>query len=1000
MAQLEYISGDHSPISLADSLVIGRSADHADVAIDDKRLSRKHCRLVKENDEFIAEDLDSSNGTKVNGVPIKRIALREGDELSFGGVKLRFTIGDGSADPSFRETIQSSRRKSADSPPSSENIEAMPHLKLLKGTLHNVLLPLDKLPLSFGRKPGNDIVLKDDKQASGSHARFESDENGDIVLQDLNSTNGTKVEGKRIDRMVLKDGLRLQIGSQVFRFEMPSVSKSEIGLTDPESNEVELESMSGDSLSSDIDEISIDDDDGIDELDLEAEASKSEEIEGEELERIESAAINKQGTGKGKTLVRVLEGVALIIVLGAVGAFAFLAKDENSGSSGTGVSDDFLPELPGGLIDQKYASFETDGRPGSEGRIHYWQSIVTAKEDAVVGAKDSGIGGAQVMRVERFAPSHSRTLWVCRDRFAVPKNGGLRASVWCKTPRESGTGFVFMDWFGSDEDSKAMQRDYRAYSSKLKDWKEIGGDFVPPAGARYARMGVGVTGREGVVLFDQAKVEKDENVRSTNTRSEGSVYHVLSSKGTVNTYTRENGKPVALLRDVHLDLLSSSGGGIPVSHHEWLTDTPSAKSEGESLTLNFNVYDPESESVRKLEWKLDGFEVSAKIARVSGTTLSALKLVCMATDELMPSRVVVLEGGQPIYYGRTIESDIASDVRFTDTYNKRKLRSEGRFSCKGQKLGLFGSQGEVDLSLIIANDSSGYDDLLMKASGASSTGEITVSQVERLNAALELVVTYPFDDEAVKAAAQVGEAVANYYRIKQIELNEIISHRVSLTSSDDLFLRAVNRTNALHHELVEGDKAWTLRLQTNTLSSLMRSHVIPRETKDLCKIIQDSIQSLRESGMSLQATGDKGDDGRFLLVAARQQRDSKAALASAIDHLSSEELVQAELKLKSVIRHYPLSYNATLAQDRLLNIADKMFEQRLARKDEGLKQIAKEIGNKGLAIVDFVLAAQLSGRDFTRLRQLPSSPVEHKLWGDKIKEVVERADDLKKEFLK
>jgi len=63
---------------------IGRDPTSA-VAIIDPSVSRKHCLLRREEDgRFLIRDLESRNGTLVNGVPVKEQWLRHGDEIATG----------------------------------------------------------------------------------------------------------------------------------------------------------------------------------------------------------------------------------------------------------------------------------------------------------------------------------------------------------------------------------------------------------------------------------------------------------------------------------------------------------------------------------------------------------------------------------------------------------------------------------------------------------------------------------------------------------------------------------------------------------------------------------------------------------------------------------------------------------------------------------------------------------------------------------------------------
>ena len=90
MPQLEYSSGDHPPIQIGEAIVIGRSPDHSGMAIDDKRLSRKHCEIRRQGPVFIIKDLDSRNGTRVNGETVSEKPLKHGDEISLGGFILKY----------------------------------------------------------------------------------------------------------------------------------------------------------------------------------------------------------------------------------------------------------------------------------------------------------------------------------------------------------------------------------------------------------------------------------------------------------------------------------------------------------------------------------------------------------------------------------------------------------------------------------------------------------------------------------------------------------------------------------------------------------------------------------------------------------------------------------------------------------------------------------------------------------------------------------------------
>jgi hypothetical protein len=70
-------------------LTVGRAEDN-DLVLPDAEVSRHHARLERGGAGWLLIDLESTNGTWVNGERILRAAIAEGDELAFGQV--RFTI--------------------------------------------------------------------------------------------------------------------------------------------------------------------------------------------------------------------------------------------------------------------------------------------------------------------------------------------------------------------------------------------------------------------------------------------------------------------------------------------------------------------------------------------------------------------------------------------------------------------------------------------------------------------------------------------------------------------------------------------------------------------------------------------------------------------------------------------------------------------------------------------------------------------------------------------
>ncbi len=73
-----------------------------------------------------------------------------------------------------------------------------------------------KTPITVGREEGNTIQLNDER-VSRFHVKIQED-NGHLVLTDLESTNGTKVNGEDVQLRILRYGDLITIGRSVLLF--------------------------------------------------------------------------------------------------------------------------------------------------------------------------------------------------------------------------------------------------------------------------------------------------------------------------------------------------------------------------------------------------------------------------------------------------------------------------------------------------------------------------------------------------------------------------------------------------------------------------------------------------------------------------------------------------------------------------------------------------------------------------------------------------------------
>lgn len=82
--RLENLEEDYHFNLIVPITTIGRS-NHNHVIINDDYSSYEHARIVFQQEKFYLEDLQSTNGTYINGVRIsQRIELHDGDQLKIG----------------------------------------------------------------------------------------------------------------------------------------------------------------------------------------------------------------------------------------------------------------------------------------------------------------------------------------------------------------------------------------------------------------------------------------------------------------------------------------------------------------------------------------------------------------------------------------------------------------------------------------------------------------------------------------------------------------------------------------------------------------------------------------------------------------------------------------------------------------------------------------------------------------------------------------------------
>ena len=99
-----------------------------------------------------------------------------------------------------------------------------PRLVAVDGPLSGQTFYLDEAVVSIGRLGSNDVCLED-PFVSRHHCviRNEGDE---YMIEDLNSANGTYLNGERVNAGSLKEGCLIEIGGSRFLFRLPNPEES------------------------------------------------------------------------------------------------------------------------------------------------------------------------------------------------------------------------------------------------------------------------------------------------------------------------------------------------------------------------------------------------------------------------------------------------------------------------------------------------------------------------------------------------------------------------------------------------------------------------------------------------------------------------------------------------------------------------------------------------------------------------------------------------------
>jgi pSer/pThr/pTyr-binding forkhead associated (FHA) protein len=147
-----------------DKTTLGRRP-YNDIVIDNLAVSGEHAILQMSGGEVVLEDLNSTNGTYLNGKAVKKQQLQNGDSIEIGKYKIKF-VGEGEAD-NFDKTMVVKARPATGAPAAPPRAASAPvsggdsigmgafnaSIKVLSGAASGREVPLTKVVTTIG-KPG------------------------------------------------------------------------------------------------------------------------------------------------------------------------------------------------------------------------------------------------------------------------------------------------------------------------------------------------------------------------------------------------------------------------------------------------------------------------------------------------------------------------------------------------------------------------------------------------------------------------------------------------------------------------------------------------------------------------------------------------------------------------------------------------------------------------------------------------------------------------------
>ncbi len=182
--------------------IIGRDPDEAFQVLEDPMVSRKHVICRKTDEGIVLENLSATNPASINGKPvIEPILLQERDTLQIGNNFFRFSEEDPAYAPYVEPieedmTIFEEGEEPLDAVSLSPDVDTRWLIKIISGPNAGAEFGVEAgATYVIGKDSASCDIVFQDLSVSRQHAKLIAEEEGNVFIEDLNSSNGVLING-------------------------------------------------------------------------------------------------------------------------------------------------------------------------------------------------------------------------------------------------------------------------------------------------------------------------------------------------------------------------------------------------------------------------------------------------------------------------------------------------------------------------------------------------------------------------------------------------------------------------------------------------------------------------------------------------------------------------------------------------------------------------------------------------------------------------------------